>query len=467
MRHTTSILGSLLVAAACLTVQTPVNAEGTDMPATEENDAINSAYMPQTQRNDTLSPEELKIKKSIDATKIVFIGNGDKPARDSVTSLISRFYYDQFRHFQDPQAPYFMLMSKTGKLAFGAGGLVMVRGWYDWNGAMPGADFAPADIQLPKDPSNKNKLDATAASSKLFFTLLGENRFLGNFMAYLECSFNGGGNSHYVKLKKAYVKFRDWTVGYAPSTFNDPSAEAPVIDSQGQNGEISHTTTLVRYMHTFHDRFTVAGSVEIPDFEAQEIEGQTQKNSKFFPDLAAFLQYHWGRGNSHVRLSFIYKHMAYRDLLKQKNHSVGGYGIQASAAIRLNRQIKLYSIVNTGKGIGSYSNDLSIASQDLVSDPDCPGTLYAPRSWSYAIGAQYNFTNDIYASATFNQTRYLPRKTVEGKDYKYGLYGAFSLFWDMTSRLQVGAEYLYGKRVNFNHQHGCADRINVLFQFSF
>lgn len=31
---------------------------------------------------------------------------------DSVREQISRFYYDQFRHFSDPAAPYFLFMSK-------------------------------------------------------------------------------------------------------------------------------------------------------------------------------------------------------------------------------------------------------------------------------------------------------------------------------------------------------------------
>ena len=41
--------------------------------------------------------------------KIVYIGNGDDMSHETQNQIINNFYYDQFRHFQDPLAPYFML----------------------------------------------------------------------------------------------------------------------------------------------------------------------------------------------------------------------------------------------------------------------------------------------------------------------------------------------------------------------
>ena len=62
---------------------------------------------------------------------------------DSIKALIEDFYYDQFRHFQDPDAPYFLFMSKDANLAMGIGGCVRMRGYYDWDGAIPASGFAP------------------------------------------------------------------------------------------------------------------------------------------------------------------------------------------------------------------------------------------------------------------------------------------------------------------------------------
>ncbi len=60
---------------------------------------------------------------------------------DSIMKRLNTFYIDQFRHFQDPRAPYFMFMSKDGKLAMGVGGLIRMRGYFDWDGLCPQAAF--------------------------------------------------------------------------------------------------------------------------------------------------------------------------------------------------------------------------------------------------------------------------------------------------------------------------------------
>lgn len=41
---------------------------------------------------------------------------------DSINRVITEYYVDQFRGFQDPEAPYFMFMSKDSQLGMGLGG---------------------------------------------------------------------------------------------------------------------------------------------------------------------------------------------------------------------------------------------------------------------------------------------------------------------------------------------------------
>ena len=47
------------------------------------------------------------------------------------------------------------------------------------------------------------------------------------------------------------------------------------------------------------------------------------------------------------------------------------------------------------------------------------------------------------------------------------MYGAINLFWDITPRFQIGAEYLAGKRMDIGGMHGNANRADALFQFMF
>ncbi len=415
--------------------------------------------------SDTLTYQQQQRVNLIRQTHVVFTSDtSQRPSQDSVRSLIEQFYVDQFRHFQDPNAPYFMMMSKDADLAFGIGGIIRMRGWFDWNGTVNMPAFKPYAINIPKDPSSKRKLNGTPAGTALFFTILGRQTSLGQFMGYFEGNFDGYKHVGF-KLKKAYVTFNDWTIGYARTTFSDPGAEAPVIDGAGPSGKVSHTTILVRWLHKFKKHWSVAASLELPEYGVQEQPGQTKKNTAYIPDIAAFLQYSYK--SSHIRLAALYKIMSYRDLITASNHNKSGWGVQLSGTYQVGQRLSIYAAYSIGQGIGTYSNDLSSDNYDLVSDPAHPGTLYAPLSWGLSLGAQYYFTKNIFAAMTISESRYMPRHDAMPAEYKYGLYGAVNVFWDITPRLQVGAEYLIGKRMNFNHQNACADRIDALFQFSF
>lgn len=209
---------------------------------------ISSAAYSQTPE-DVSTPEDARMKEFVKATHVITVG-GDTVSVDSIEKRLNTFYYDQFRHFQDPRAPYFMLMSRDGNLAMGVGGLIRMRGYFDWNGALPSSGFAPYLITIPKDPANMNDLWATPAGTGLFFTILGNNSIFGDFMGFIQCDFSGYNNRDF-KLKKAYLQNNHWTVGYATTTFEDTSAEPPTIDGAGPNGVNSRTNVLVRYYTTF------------------------------------------------------------------------------------------------------------------------------------------------------------------------------------------------------------------------
>ena len=109
---------------------------------------------------------------------------------DSVRSLIENFYYDQFRHFQDPAAPYFLFLSRDASLAMGVGGAVRMRGYFDWNGAIPSPGFAPYLIPMTPEPGQRRNFDTTPAGTCLFFRVIGRNKSLGMYQLYIEANFN-------------------------------------------------------------------------------------------------------------------------------------------------------------------------------------------------------------------------------------------------------------------------------------
>lgn len=393
------------------------------------------------------------------------LSSGEDVPTDSLERLLNTFYYDQFRHFQDPRAPYFMFLSKKGDLALGVGGQVKIRGYFDWNGSIPNVGFIPFDIPIPKDPTDMKALSASASGTGLFFTLLGNNKLLGNYMAYFQADFSGY-NQRGFRIKKAFVTFRDWTVGYAVTTFEDTQAEPSTVDGAGPNGINSKKNVLVRYLHSFKQHWSVAGSLEFPT-ESISADGEhTAACSPYIPDIAAFIQYKWDNG-SHLRLSGLLRTLSYRDLIKKVNHNITGWGLQLSTVVNPLPTLNIFGILSTGQGHASYTTDLGNGEFDLIPVEGQPGKLYAPWAAGFVAGVQYYFNEKIFSNIAFSEQTYYPKPNPKDSSYKYGLYAVGNVFWDITPRVEIGLEYLHGKRKDFNGMSGSANRIMAMLMVSF
>lgn len=411
------------------------------------------------------SPEERQVDSLKTHHQIVYFGEGQKADSVKELALIDRFYYDQFHHFQDPRAPYFLFMSRDAQLAMGIGGVVRMRGWQDWKGVMNTSGFIPYDISVPADKARRRKLGSTPAGTTLYFVVLGSNRALGNYQLHIEANFNGY-QSRDFNLKKAFATVNDWTIGYTNSSFSDPAGTPPLVDGQGPNAEIRTTAVLLRWMHAVTQHWEVALSVETPQSQVGANDTTTMAVNDWFPNVAGFIQYGWGY-NEQVRLSGIIRTLPYRDLTTEKNYNRIGWGLQLSSVFRPVGPLSVYATVNAGQGYESMTNDLLMGRFDLIDDPRRIGRMYAPFAYGWFGALQYYLTPNIFVSATFGKMNYKPRWEVPGTSYKYGLYSAANIFWYMTPRIQVAGEFNWGKRRNFNGEHNEARRISLVAQFAF
>lgn len=411
-----------------------------------------------------LNPQQAKEARLQREQRVIFVGNGEVGNRDSVAQTIAMFYVDQFRHFQDPIAPYFMLMSKDAKLAMGIGGAVRMRGWGDFGGVMPVNGFVPGMIPVPSDPDRRRRIGGTPGGTALFFKVIGRSS-MGDVTGYIQCDFSGANNVTFT-LKKAYVTIDEVTIGYASTTFSDPEAEVPTIDGAGQNGRTSGSAMLVRWMHSFNRHWSMAASVEMPKSQVDADGIDTKRLDDYLPDIDAFVQYGWDRG-SHIRLSAMARFIPYKDMVAMCNRTVVGWGAQLSGVWYPTASLGVFGEFNTGHGYSSLMGDLSIGNYDLVADKGVAGRLYAPLAAGLTAGLRYNFTPKIYSTVALGKAAYFPKDQLAPDNYRYGLYGAVDLFYEPTPRLQAGIEYLRGSRHNVSGQSASANRIDILFQFAF
>lgn len=408
--------------------------------------------------------EELKRERLRSKQKMLFIGNDTVASTDSLEYLMSRFYYDQYRHFQEPMAPYFMFMSKDATFALGLGGSIRMRGYYDFGGSVPTDGFAPYNIPVPKNPALRRQLGGTMDGTNIYLRVIGRNAVIGDIMGFVKGKFNQ--NNHFV-LDRAYVQLRSVTLGYANSTFEDPGAEAPTIDGAGQNGATGTSHVLIRWDHDFKARpWSMAAALEWPNHQVDADGVKTENLKDWFPDVVAFGQYSWGN-EEHVRLSGMLRVLPYRDLVVGKNRNRVGWGVQLSAKISPTPPLNIYFEANTGQGYQSNMGDLSLGDYDLVTDQTTPGRLYAPFAMGLNAGLKYHFWPNLYAGLALAEAHYFPKYKVDPTDYKYGLYGAINLFYEPVPRMIFGIEYIIGSRHNFNGEHASANRIDAVFQLDF
>lgn len=384
---------------------------------------------------------------------------------DSIRAVIAEFYYDQFRSFYDPEAPYFLFMSRDASLAMGIGGAVRMRGYFDWHGAMPSPGFAPYMIPMNPGPADLRHFGTTPSGTCLFFRVIGRNKQLGHYQLYIEANFTGY-DSRDFKLKKAYAQVRDFTIGYDVTTFSDPAALPPMVDSQGPANKIAPANVLVRYMPRLSERWVLAVSAETPKTAIGGDASQVKAIQNWIPDAAAFIQYEWGPTN-HVRLAGIVRSLSYRDLVNPSNHHRAGWGVALSTVNHPNRWLTTYISANYGHGYASMGGDLAIGPYDLIANPDRPGRLYSPATLGYCVGVQWNFRPNLFVSASVSQTHLFAAKAVEPSEYKRGIKAAVNCFWNLTPRIQVGIEYDWGQRVNHDGEHRHTSRIGAMTMFSF
>lgn len=411
------------------------------------------------------SPRQEAHDRLVDDHHIVYVGEGEKPEKDSVRALVENFYIDQFRNSQDPAAPYFLFMSRDADLAMGIGGVVRMRVYDDPGNSMPTPAFNPYDIPLVSDPSNRNHFASTPAGTCLYFRVIGKHSRVGKYQVYIQAKFNGYAARDF-KLSKAYGEIGDWTIGYATSTFSDPAAEAPTVDANSGTMSMDFTNLLVRYMHEFKKiGLTVGGSIETPDFRFQE-GTDVESRKTVAPNVAALAQYEWAPGQ-HVRLSGIMRFLPYRDLLNGKNYTELGYGIQLSTIFHpVVDAWTVYGILNCGHSYSNSGADFLLGQYDLIVDTERPGRMKTVPGWSYYVGTSYQFSPKVLASVSFGQARMTSHDNPQD-NYKYGLYVAGNVFYDLTPRIKFGAEFNVGKRQDFDLRHAYARRIGLMAQFMF
>ena len=395
---------------------------------------------------------------------------GHKEEIDS-TQIYDILHHNAPEDFQNPGVPSVAVIGKNGKFIFGVGGYVKAVAGWDFGHPIESTDeFITSDIPMQPTDGDGSRFNLSAKQTHLFLNFValpGTGNEIGAFISanLLE--------DYKPTLQFAYLKYRGLQAGYDYTLFSDPACGAPAIDYEGPCAYTAIPVAGISYLWEPkpHGRWELAVGIELPQTSFTTVEGKSKWVYQRFPDIPLAAKYAWADGNSWVRLSSIFRTLTYRNLVSSINHNRFGYGFQLSGAINFLDKLTFYYEGVWGKGIASMIQDGVDQGLDMV--PNVSGTSLDPvMVWGGFGSLQYDITEKITASATYSQFRTYASNysggTIPWDDqYRYGQYVSSNIFYKATSFFDLGLEYIWGRRVNYDGLKCADNRVQIAFQLSF
>ncbi len=378
-------------------------------------------------------------------------------------------YFLLYRHkdYQGTTAPKYVITDKKARAMFTVGGFVNFRTAYDFPSVMPNLDFIPAQIPMSSTLSNQGgHIFMDASTSRIFMESVINTGWGDPLRLYIESDFRGIDNS--LHLRQAYIKYFGFKAGVATSTFTDINSAFHTIDFEGPNAFTYRRNIQLQYSYEWQNGLSMAAALELPTVAATYGTYTTQVYQQV-PDVPVYIQYKWGKErHSHIRLSAVMRNMFYGDLTKNETEDKIGWGAQLSGSFAIGDHIRLYGQLLTGEGMAPYVQDLQGMAYDLVDAPGYAGTMTTLPVTSWFAGMEYKLTEKMPLTVGYSQVLVTNEKSaLPSNSYKMGQYLVANCFYNLCSAVNVGVEYLYGTRYDFNNNFGRSQRIQAAVQFNF
>ena len=374
--------------------------------------------------------------------------------------------------FQQTEKPMFIFGSKNNKFSLAIGGFINLRASYGFDGLVNNIDFVPYDIPIPGNYATKQQIGMDASTSRLYIKAIANSRALGRVVVFMDADFRGGSAYSYTpRVRSAYVSFKGLTIGRDVTTFCDLNAAPTTIDFQGPNAYNFRFATMIRYEYSLWDEmFKMGVAAEMPNVSATYgTEGNFASLPQRMPDFPIYAQIAWGSNRlSHVRASAVFRNMYAYDVARDKDTSLFGWGVQASGRINITNFLDIFFNGVYGEGITPYIQDLTGSGLDFTPDPLKPTSIQTMPMYGWQAAAQVNISRQLSLSGGYSSVNVQRKNRFYTEDqYKQGQYIFGNIFFHVTPRMKVAAEYLYGTRKDMNGEKNHANRVNVMAQYNF
>lgn len=384
--------------------------------------------------------------------------------------------------------PNFALRTSDNKFILTIGGYVnpiigadFGNNLYKVDGA--GISFVTSKIPVPSVAGHRSDTYINPFQGALSFEAVGfggtENQITGYF------KIGTSGMSPSLNFLRAYLSWRGFTAGQKLTLMQDVYAcQPPTIDPEGPSGCISNVAYELSYKSKSYNGFRFAAGLDYPSYYSSNgvyrgkdypiFDGKMLSNPDAYeqvvPDIPMWVEYQQSP-SMRVRLSGLIRNFFYKDLRNNEKMHDLGWAVMLSGNVQPVKPWTLYLQAVYGQGIGAYLQDVAGLPLSYIPDDAHPGKMKATPMMGLNIGSSLNIGKRWQWNIMASEARVWGVKdyamTNPDNDYKYGFYFATNVFYNITSYLQWGVEYLYGIHGTWAGTTGHDNRIQTQLMFSF
>jgi len=309
-----------------------------------------------------------------------------------------------------------------------------------------GSDSAATDGEV-KVSANQSRLGIEIRDSTSY----------GPLRAFVEGDFAGNGDTY--RLRHAFGQFRHFLAGKTWSTMVDNRATPEEIDFEGINGRIQVRQPQIRYLPSFGRNLDLLIGLEDPAPDVTGGQGVSQ-----YPDIVASVRRNWSK-RWHVKSSLLLRQIeAEWGLDDSVADSKFGWGLSVSGKVGLGISDERDNILfqlNYGDGIGRYINDLQdVGGQDAAFNP-LTGELKTLKVFSGYVAYQHWWQESLRSTLTYSWVDVENLDFQDTSAYSRTDRAIINLLWSPVTRVDVGAELLWGRRENKDASNASARQIQI------
>jgi DcaP outer membrane protein len=320
---------------------------------------------------------------------------------------------------------------------------------YDRNQPGPSDTFTDPMFQpLDNSGGQKGKTKFTAQTSRFGFESSTPTE-LGAFNTKVEMDFYayGSGNRNRLRLRHAYGEYAGFLVGQTWSTFMDLDNLPETVDFNGPIGAPFSRRTMVRY--TYADAkagFKLTAALEDPE---DQFGGGSANERLPQIVLRADKSFGWGAVNARV--------LAHekRSFAEAKR----GFGVGIGAS---------YKITDKDLLMGQYTRvdgdiDQLYGSNGYAIDATT-GAITFDKNQGLVVGYAKTFSDQLRGTLSYGMNR---GKTAQAVDNRTLQQVFINVIYSPIKNVELGAEYIHGKRKTFTPETGTMSRFDLMGRYSF